>query len=135
MLVRIFMPDSTAPVVKVMVVEDDQMIMDMYVHKFEQEGFLVVSRDRGDGVLELAEKEKPDIILLDVIIPGLDGFAVLEGLKANPATKDIKVVMLTNLAQEEDKTKGQQMGALGYIVKASKTPGEVVKQIREFLAQ
>lgn len=109
------------------------MIMDMYVHKFEQEGFLVVSRDRGDGVVELAVAEKPDLILLDVIIPGLDGFSVLEALKTNEATKKIGVVMLTNLGQDEDKTKGQAMGALGYIVKSSKTPAEVVKQVREFL--
>ena len=118
---------------KIMVVEDDPMIMEMYVHKFEQEGYVVVSRDRGDGVVEEAEKEQPDIILLDVIIPGLDGFAVLEGLKANERTKPIPVVMLTNLGQDEDKTKGEQLGAIGYIVKSSRTPGEVAKQVREFL--
>ncbi len=124
--------ESTAT--KVLIVEDDPMIMDMYVHKFQQEGFVVVSHDRGDGVVELAQTEKPDIILLDIIIPGLDGFAVLEQLKANEQTKSIGVVMLTNLGQDEDKAKGQAMGALGYIVKSSRTPGEVVKQVRELLS-
>ena len=118
-----------------MVVEDDPMIMDMYVHKFQQEGFVVVGHDRGDGVVELAEKEQPRILLLDIMLPGLDGFSVLQSLKENAKTKAIGVIMLTNLGQEEDKAKGQQLGALGYIVKASKTPGEVVKQVREYLGK
>ncbi len=127
------MPQNNEKKIKVLVVEDDPMIMDMYVHKFNQEGFIVVSHDRGDGVVALAEKEQPDLILLDIIIPGLDGFAVLQALKENTKTKAIGVVMLTNLGQDEDKAKGEQMGAMGYIVKSSKTPGEVAKQVREFL--
>jgi len=118
---------------KVLIVEDDPMILDMYVHKFEQEGFVVSSLDRGDKVVEIAEKDKPDIIMLDIIMPGLDGFSVLEALRNNSKTKDFKVVMLTNLGQDEDKEKGKKLGALGYIVKSTKTPGEVVKQVREFL--
>ena len=128
------MPENTEKI-KVMVVEDDPMIMDMYVHKFQQEGFVVVGHDRGDGVVELAEKEQPRILLLDIMLPGLDGFSVLQSLKENAKTKAIGVIMLTNLGQEEDKAKGQQLGALGYIVKASKTPGEVVKQVREYLGK
>lgn len=119
---------------KVLVVEDDPMIMEMYVHKFQQDGFAVVAHDRGDGVVELAEKEQPNIILLDVILPGLDGFATLAELKNNAKTKTIKVVMLTNLGQEEDRVRGEELGAVGYIVKASRTPAEVVKQVREFLS-
>ncbi len=126
------MPANTDKI-KVLVIEDDPMILDMYVHKFEQEGFEVVSHDRGDGVVELAEESQPQIILLDIILPGMDGFSVLQALKENPKTKDIGVVMLTNLGQDEDKAKGQQMGSLGYIVKSSKTPGEVAQQVREFL--
>lgn len=121
--------------IKVLVVEDDPMILDMYVHKFQQEGFVVVSHDRGDGVVELVEQEKPNITLLDVIMPGLDGFAVLEALRKNPATKDVKVLMLTNLGQDEDKEKGLKLGAMGYIVKSSRTPGEVVKEVRTYLAK
>ncbi|OGL85985.1 hypothetical protein A3I40_00430 [Candidatus Uhrbacteria bacterium RIFCSPLOWO2_02_FULL_48_12] len=120
---------------KVLIVEDDSMILDMYVHKFEQEGFMVFHLDRGDGVVELAAKEQPHIILLDVIMPGLDGFSVLQELKVNSQTKNIPVVMLTNLGQDEDKTKGLTMGAIGYILKSNMTPGDVVKKAREFLKQ
>lgn len=126
---------TTTTKLKALIVEDDTMILDMYVHKFEQEGFSVVHLDRGEGVLDLAQKEQPNIILLDVILPGFDGFSVLEGLKNNAQTKNIPVVMLTNLAQDEDKTRGSTLGAIGYIVKANMTPGEVVKKVREFLAQ
>jgi len=105
----------------------------MYVHKFEQEGFAVAHLDRGDGALELTAVEQPAIILLDVIMPGLDGFAVLEQLKADVKTKAIPVMMLTNLGQDEDKAKGAALGAFGYIVKSSLTPGEVVKKVREVL--
>lgn len=129
------MTDINAKKVKVLVVEDDSMILDMYVHKFEQEGFAVIRLDRGDGVVELVEREQPALILLDVIMPGLDGFTVLESLKSNDKTKHIPVAMLTNLGQDEDKTKGQQLGAVGYIVKSNLTPGEVVKKAREFLKQ
>ncbi|MFA5953984.1 MAG: response regulator [Patescibacteria group bacterium] len=120
---------------KIMIVEDDPMILDMYVHKFEQEGFLVVSHNRGDGAPELAEQEQPAIVLLDVIMPGLDGFSVLQMLRQNEKTKNLRVVMLTNLGQDEDKEKGVKLGALGYIVKSSKTPGEVVKEVRNYLAK
>lgn len=120
---------------KVLIVEDDPMILDMYVHKFQQEGFTVVSHDRGDGAIDIALSENPDIILLDVIMPGLDGFAVLESLRQNPKTKDVRVIMLTNLGQDEDKEKGMKLGALGYIVKSSKTPAEVVKEVRNYLAK
>jgi DNA-binding response OmpR family regulator len=119
--------------IKVMIVEDDPMILDMYVHKFQQEGFKVVSHDRGDGAVELAELEKPEIILLDIILPGLDGFTILTELKQKESTKNTKVVLLTNLGQDEDKKKGTDLGAVGYIVKSSRTPGEVVKAVREFL--
>ena len=118
-----------------MIVEDDAMILDMYVHKFEQEGFEVVHLNRGDGAVELAEQERPRILLLDIIMPGLDGFAVLEGLKANAKTKSIPVLMLTNLGQDEDKARGTNLGAAGYIVKANLTPGEVVKKVREFFVK
>ena len=120
---------------KVLIVEDDSMILDMYIHKFEQEGFIVFHLDRGDGVVELAIKEQPHIILLDIIMPGLDGFSVLQELKVNSQTKNIPVVMLTNLGQDEDKTKGLTMGAIGYILKSNMTPGDVVKKAREFLKQ
>ena len=118
---------------KILVVEDDPMISSIYEAKFSAAGFKVlIAADGGQG-LELAKKEKPDLIILDVILPGLDGFSVLEELKKNQSTKKIPVIMLTNLGTAEDKIKGQKMGAADYLVKASLTPGQIGDKIKEIL--
>ncbi len=118
---------------QILVVEDDAMISSMYKTKFEADGFEVLTADNGAAGLELAKKEKPDIIMLDIILPQLDGFSVLEAIKKEKAIKDIPVIMLTNLGTDEDKKKGQKMGALDYLVKASLTPGQVSAKIKEVL--
>jgi CheY-like chemotaxis protein len=117
---------------KVLLVEDDPSIIQMYTLKLKQK-HEVLEASTGKAGLELAIKEKPDIILLDVIIPQMDGFAVLEELKKNPATKKIPVVLLTNLGQESDKEKGEALGAAGYLVKANFTPSQVLETIEGFL--
>ena len=118
---------------KILIVEDDSMISSMYQTKFEADGFEVFIADNGVIGLELAKKEKPDIVMLDVILPQLDGFSVLEEIKKDQATKKIPVIMLTNLGTEEDKIKGEKMGALDYLVKASLTPGQVSEKIKKAL--
>lgn len=118
---------------KILVVEDDPMISSMYKTKFEADGFTILSAEDGLIGLETAKKEKPDIIMLDVILPRLDGFSVLEELKKDPGTKNIPVIMLTNLGTEEDKAKGEKLGALNYFVKASLTPGQISEQIKKAL--
>lgn len=124
---------GTVKKTKIMIVEDDPMLLDMYVHKFEGDGYEVVKLDRGDAVAETASTEQPELILLDVIMPGIDGFTALEALKKNAKTKDIPVTMLTNLAQDEDSAKAKEMGAVGYIIKSNMTPAEVVKQAQQLL--
>ncbi|MFA6307124.1 MAG: response regulator [Patescibacteria group bacterium] len=118
---------------KILVVEDDSMISSMYRTKFTADGFDVFIADNGVIGLELAKKEKPDIVMLDVILPQLDGFSVLDQIKKDEATKNIPVIMLTNLGTEEDKQKGEAMGALDYLVKASLTPGQVSEKIKQAL--
>ncbi len=78
---------------------------------------------------------KPDLILLDIIMPKLDGFSVLKSLKENSSTKSTPVILLTNLGQDEDIKKGNELGAAGYLVKANLTPGQVVEKIKEVLKQ
>ncbi|MDO8592616.1 MAG: response regulator [bacterium] len=117
----------------ILVVEDDSMISSMYKTKFEADGFNVLTAEDGAFGLELAKKEKPDIIMLDIILPQLDGFSVLEEVKKDKATKKIPVIMLTNLGTNEDKIKGQKMGAVDYLVKASLTPGQVSAKIKQVL--
>ena len=127
------MSEKTKGGKKVLLIEDEEMIGEMYRTKFESEGFEFVCGKDGEGGLELAKKEKPDIILLDIIMPKLDGFSVLKELKKDTKTKKIKIILLTNLGQDEDVKKGKAMGANDYLVKANFTPSQVVEKVREVL--
>ena len=127
------MADPAGP--KVLLVEDDAALGEMYTLKFQQAGFQLYVATDGAAGLELAKRHGPDIILLDVILPGMDGFAVLKELKADPATKTVPVILLTNLGQDADQQKGKELGAVDYLVKANFTPGEVVEKIRALLPQ
>jgi len=118
---------------KILVIEDDEMISSMYKTKFEDNGYIVFTANNGVEGLEIAKRERPDIIMLDIILPQLDGFSVLKELKENSETKEVPVVMLTNLGTEEDKEKGDRLGAAGYLVKANLTPAEVSKEIKKYL--
>lgn len=118
---------------KILVIEDDKMICSMYKAKFEDDGFEVFAANDGIEGLEVARKEELDIIMLDIILPQLDGFSVLEELKKNVKTKKVPVVMLTNLGTNEDKEKGERLGAAGYLVKANLTPAQVSKEIKKYL--
>ena len=118
---------------KILIVEDDPMISSIYKTKFEADGFAAVVAGNGAEGLDIARKEQPDIIMLDVILPQIDGFSVLEELKKDKLTKDIPVIMLTNLGTDEDKAKGEKMGAVDYFVKASLTPAQISEKIKKHL--
>lgn len=118
---------------KILIVEDDTALLEMYKVKFEEEGLPLATAADGEVGLELAKKELPAVILLDVMMPKMDGFAVLAEIKKDPATKNIPVLMLSNLGQKADVDKGQQLGAVDYIVKASMTPTQVVAKVKEYL--
>lgn len=118
---------------KVLIVEDDSVLGSMYKIKFETNGFTVKVATNGSDGLEKAKKDDFDIILLDIIMPQLDGFSVLAELKKDAKTKEVPVIMLTNLGTEEDKKKGKEMGAVDYIVKSSLTPTQVSDKVKEFL--
>jgi len=83
----------------------------------------------GEKGLEAVEKEKPDLVLLDLILPGLDGFEVLTKIKENPAVSQIPVIILSNLGQKDDIEKGLKMGAKDYLIKAHFTPAEIIEKI------
>lgn len=118
---------------KVLIVEDEKMLADMYATKFVMEGFLAVTANDGAEGLTKLKEEKPDMVLLDVIMPKLDGFAVLKKLRDNDDFKKLPVILLTNLGQDEDIKKGQKLGATDYFVKANHTPAEVVNKVRSVL--
>ncbi|MBN1585055.1 response regulator [Candidatus Uhrbacteria bacterium] len=118
---------------RILIVDDDSFLSGIYATKLEMDGFSVLSARDGDEGLKAAAKELPDLILLDVLMPKLDGFEVLKRLKGDPATKDIPVIMLTNLGQKEDIEKGMGEGAADYLIKAHFVPAEAVAKIKEVL--
>ena len=118
---------------KILIIEDDTFIMDMYQTKFEMAGFETLKAKDGDKGVKAAKKEKPDIIILDIVMPQMDGFEVLKAIKKDSETKDIPVVLLTNLGQRENIEEGLKLGAADYIIKAHFTPDEVVGKVEKVL--
>ena len=119
--------------IKILLVEDDTFLLGMYASKFELEGFKVILAEDGEKAVRAATKERPDIILLDIILPKLDGFEVLKQLKADIATAKIPVILLTNISQRDEIEKGLKMGAEDYLIKAHFMPSEVVEKIKKTL--
>ena len=121
---------------KVLIVEDDRFLREIATQKLEAEGFKVTNATGGKEALDyLNTNERPDVILLDLILPGMSGFEVLEGVKKNDALKAIPVIILSNLGQEEDIDKAKKLGAADYLVKAHFSFAEIIKKIREVLGQ
>ena len=114
--------------IHVLLVEDDTFLANIYKTKFDMEGFKVSVSENGEEGLADAKKKKPDIILLDILLPKMDGFTVLEKLKEASGVKDIPVILLTNLGQKDDVSKGLEMGAVDYLIKAHFKPSEVVEK-------
>lgn len=124
---------TSARPIKILLVEDDTFLAGMYVTKLNLDGFQVELAADGEQGLERAQATKPDIILLDVILPRMSGFDVLKNIKSDATLKDVPVVMLTNLGQPEDVQKGLALGAVDYLVKAHFMPSEVVDKVKEIL--
>lgn len=117
----------------IVLVEDDTFLANIYKTKFEMEGFKVSVAEDGLAGVEEVKKKKPDLVLLDILLPKMDGFAVLETLKADPEVKAIPVILLTNLGQKDDVDKGLQMGAADYLIKAHFKPSETVDKVKKVL--
>lgn len=125
------MPETSK--VHILLVEDDVFLSGIYQKKFEMEGFKISTADNGEKGLADAKKKKPDIILLDILLPKMDGFSVLKALKEDAAVKDIPVILLTNLGQKDDVEKGLEAGAVDYLIKAHFKPSEIVEKVRKVL--
>lgn len=116
-------------------VEDDTFLANIYKTKFEMEGFTVDVAENGEDGLAAVKEKKPDIVLLDILLPKMDGFTVLKKLKNDPVVKDIPVVLLTNLGQKDDVEKGLELGAVDYLIKAHFKPSETVAKVKKALAK
>lgn len=119
---------------KVLIVEDDPLMSRMYQKIFTFEGYEVVTGMDGEEGLEKAKTEKPTVILLDVMMPKMNGLQVLGKLKLDPDTKATPVIMLTNLAGQQDAESALAKGAVKYIVKSEYEPKEVAAMVKEILA-
>jgi len=117
----------------ILLIEDDPVLQELYLEALSRSGFVVLQALNGKKGLHLASIEKPNLILLDIMLPaGMNGFDVLKDLKANPATKKIPVIMLTNLESEE-KT-ARDMGAEDYLVKANLSIDQIVNRVKKNFA-
>ncbi|PIX98863.1 hypothetical protein COZ22_03965 [bacterium (Candidatus Howlettbacteria) CG_4_10_14_3_um_filter_37_10] len=114
---------------RVLVVDDDSGLCQLYKLTLEQEGYEVFTANQGEEGLSRAVKLKPELILLDIMMPMIHGLNVLDILKATPETKDIKIIVLSALSDDETKNKAKEFGASDYIVKSQATMAEVIARI------
>lgn len=119
---------------KIAIVEDDQAISQMYRIKFEGEGYQVETAENGKIGLEVIKKLQPDIVLLDVMMPVMNGDEVLEKLRASTWGKHIKVIVLTNMGEQELSPKIRQLGVSAVILKADMTPRQVADIVKKYLS-
>lgn len=119
---------------KIAIVEDDMVISQMYRMKFESEGFEVQTAENGKIGVELCEKMHPDILLLDLRMPEMNGEEALRRIRANDWGKRLPVIILTNLGEEEAPDSLKALGIHSYIVKAELTPSQVVLRVKQALA-
>lgn len=120
---------------KILLVEDDDNLANVYIVRLEAEGFKIARVANGEDALAKAIEYKPDLILLDIMMPKVSGFDVLDILRNTPETSDIKVIMLTALGQDTDKAKALQMGANDYLIKSQVVVADVVDSIKNHLSE
>lgn len=118
---------------KILLIEDDLFLSDIYKTKFEQVGYIIQVAENGAEGVKKARASQPDLILLDIVLPKMNGIEVLDQLKSAEGTKSIPVVFLTNLGSDEDIKEGLKKGAAGYLVKSQFTPSEVVAEVEKIL--
>ncbi|MDX1607608.1 MAG: response regulator [Candidatus Spechtbacterales bacterium] len=118
---------------KIILVEDDPFLSEIYITKFEEAGYVVEVADDGEEGLEKIKSGKPDIILLDIILPKLTGLEIMEALQKDGTLENTPVIVLSNLGSDEDVKKAMDMGARGYLVKSQYTPSEVVARVEDMI--
>ena len=118
---------------KILIVEDDKFLRDLIVQKLKKEGFAIFEAVDGEEGLKITKEKHPDIILLDLILPGLDGFEVLRRIKSDAPIAQIPVIVLSNLGQKEDMDRAMSGGAEDFMIKAHFTPGEIIAKVKSIL--
>lgn len=128
-------PISTDGKINLLIIEDDKFLQKILLTKFQKEGFDVRLASDGEEGLRLMLERPPGIILLDLILPKLDGFQVMAEMRTNPRIKSIPVVVISNLSQEEDKRRAAELGAIEFLVKANLSINEIVQHAKETYAK
>jgi len=120
---------------KILIVDDDPLLVRMYQKKLENDGYSVATASDGEEGLAKVSEFSPDLVLLDIMMPKLNGLLVLTKLKENVATAKIPVILLTNVgSSDDDAERGLELGAVAYLVKAANRPSEVVSKVKEILS-
>lgn len=120
---------------KILIIEDDRFLLKLYSDKLRREGFDVVGSVAGEEGSSKVFSEKPDLVILDLVLPQKSGFEILSEMKLNPETKKIPVIILTNLGQESDIKRGLELGAEAYLVKTEFSINQLGELVKEYLAK
>lgn len=117
----------------ILLVEDDPFLIDIYNQKLKESGFNVFVAVDGEECLKKLEENVPDLMLLDIVLPSIDGWEILRKMSKSDALKNIKVIILSNLSQKEEVEKGIKLGAAKFLIKSHYTPSEVVEEIKKII--
>ena len=118
----------------ILVVEDDKAYINVYKTKLESEGYEVAIVERGDLVIPELRKRRPDLVILDLVLPQKTGFAILKDIRSDDGLKDLKIIVASNLSQEGDKEKIKKFGVLDYLIKSEISIFELIEKIKKALA-
>ena len=119
----------------ILIIEDDKFLRELIAQKLTKEGYKMSEAVDGEEGIKKVKEEKPDLVLLDLILPGIDGFEVLSQIKGDQTTSSIPVIILSNLGQKEDIERGLKLGAVDYLIKAHFTPGEIIEKVKTVLGR
>ena len=125
--------EENKTITKILIAEDDDMLAEIYKKKFEEGGYeLIMVKDGKEAVTEV-KRTKPNLVLLDLVMPEMNGFEALKAIKSDPQTKDVKVVITSNLSQEKERKEALELGATDFLVKSSYELGELAEKIKSYL--
>lgn len=118
---------------QVLLIEDDPFLIDIYTTKLKEAGFEVGVAEDGERALEKIKERTPDLVILDIVLPNIDGWGILKEIRKDEKFKNLKVMILSNLGQRKEVEKGIKLGATQYLIKAHHTPSQVMEKIRQIL--
>ena len=119
---------------RILLVEDEPLLANLLRQRLEKEGFLVTEASDGEVALRLLREQSFQLLLLDIILPKISGFELLETMRADPELERVPTIIISNLGQDSDIAKGQSLGAVAYFVKAKISIDELVQEVRNYLA-